>query len=336
MVVLMNDIIIIIAKIILVVTPVMLMVAVFTYAERKIIGFIQNRIGPNRVGYKGMLQPFADVAKLFCKEMIIPEHANKILFVMAPVFLVAISLAIWAVIPFAKGLVIADLNVGILYVLAMSAFTVYGIIIAGWASNSKYAFLGALRATAQIIAYEIAMGFAMIGVLMLAGSMNLSDIVISQTGGITAWYCWKLLPFLVIYCISAIAETNRAPFDVAESETELVAGFHVEYSGIAFAMFFMAEYANMILVSFLTVIMFFGGWLSPFESILMVQQYLSWIPGVFWLLAKALIFMFMFLWIRATFPRYRYDHIMRLGWKVLIPVAVVLVFIEAILIKINL
>lgn len=332
----MNDLIIIIAKIILVVTIVMLMVAAFTYAERKVIGFIQNRIGPNRVGYRGMLQPIADVIKLFFKEIIIPARANKVLFIIAPVFLVAISLATWAVIPFAAGLVIADLNIGILYVLAMSAFTVYGIIIAGWASNSKYAFLGALRATAQIIAYEIAMGFAMIGVLMLAGSMNLSDIVLSQKGGITAWYCWQLLPLMVIYCIAAVAETNRAPFDVAEGETELVAGFHVEYSGLAFAMFFMAEYANMILVSFLTVIMFFGGWLSPFENIPVVQQYLFWVPGVFWLLAKGLIFMFMFLWVRATFPRYRYDHIMRLGWQVLIPAAVGLIFIEAVLIKINL
>ncbi len=320
----------VILKIIAVIIPLMLMVAIFAYSERKVIGFIQNRVGPNRVGYRGILQPVADITKLFFKEIIIPTYANKYLFIMAPVFILAISLATWAVVPFGSGLVIANINVGILYILAMASFNVYGIIIAGWASNSKYALLGALRATAQIISYEIAMGFSIIGVLMKAGSMNLTDIVLNQRGGITSWYWWQLFPFLMIYFISAIAETNRAPFDVAEGETELVAGFHVEYSGIAFAMFFMAEYANMILVSFLTVIMFFGGWLSPFENIPFIQQYLSWLPETFWLVAKASLFMFTFLWIRATFPRYRYDHIMKLGWKVFIPIAIVLIFIEGV------
>ena len=325
----------VIVAIIVVIAAVMLMVAVYTYTERKVIGFIQNRIGLNRVGYRGMLQPFADIMKLLLKEVIIPVKANKCLFIMAPIFLLTISLATWAVIPFSDGLVIANINVGILYVLVMTSFNIYGIIIAGWASNSKYAFLGALRATAQIIAYELAMGFAIIGVIMLAGSMNLTAIVLSQHGGITAWHCWPLLPLLMIYFVSVIAETNRSPFDVAEGESELVAGFHVEYSGVLFAMFFMSEYANMILLSILTVIMFFGGWLSPFEKLPLLQQYLSWVPGVFWLFAKAIFFMFIFLWIRATFPRCRYDHIMRLGWKVFIPITIGCIFLESICIKLG-
>jgi NADH-quinone oxidoreductase subunit H len=254
---------------------------------------------------------------------------------MAPIFLLALSLASWAVIPFSDDLVIANINVGILYILVMASLNIYGIIIAGWASNSKYAFLGALRAVAQILAYELAMGFAIIGVIMLAGSMNLTDIVLHQSGGIHAWHCWTLFPLMVIYFISAIAETNRLPFDVAEGESELVAGFHVEYSGVLFAMFFMAEYANMILVSLLTVLMFFGGWLSPFEGISLLQQYLFWIPGIFWLFAKAAFFMFAFLWMRATLPRYRYDHIMRLGWKIFIPITIGFIFIESIGIKLE-
>jgi NADH-quinone oxidoreductase subunit H len=325
----------VIIAIIAVITAVMFMVAAYTYSERKIIGFMQNRLGPNRVGYQGVLQPFADIMKLLLKEIIIPTEANKCLFIMAPIFLLALSLASWAVIPFSDDLVIANINVGILYILVMASLNIYGIIIAGWASNSKYAFLGALRAVAQILAYELAMGFAIIGVIMLAGSMNLTDIVLHQSGGIHAWHCWTLFPLMVIYFISAIAETNRLPFDVAEGESELVAGFHVEYSGVLFAMFFMAEYANMILVSLLTVLMFFGGWLSPFEGISLLQQYLFWIPGIFWLFAKAAFFMFAFLWMRATLPRYRYDHIMRLGWKIFIPITIGFIFIESIGIKLE-
>jgi NADH-quinone oxidoreductase subunit H len=325
----------IVLKIIGVIIPLLLMIAVFTYAERRIIGLIQNRLGPNRVGYQGILQPVADIIKLFFKEIVIPDKANKYLFIMAPVFILAISLATWAVIPVSAGLVIANLNVGILYILVMTSFNVYGIIMAGWAANSSYALLGAMREVAQIISYEIAMGFTIIGVMLLAGSMNLTTIVISQHGGITAWYWLPLFPLFIIYFVAAIAETNRAPFDVAEGESELVAGFHVEYSGVAFAMFFMAEYANMILVSFLTVIMFFGGWLSPFENVPSIQQYCAWLPPPVWLVIKALIFMFVLLWIRATFPRYRYDHIMRLGWKIFIPITIIVIFIESFVIRLT-
>lgn len=323
----------IILKILAIVVPLMLLVAIYTYTERKVIGFMQSRIGPNRVGFHGMLQPIADITKLFFKEIIIPQHANKMLFLFAPIFLVVMSFVAWAAIPFGKGLVLADLNLGILYVLLITSINVYGIIIAGWASNSKYALLGGLRASAQIIAYELAMGFCLLAVIMRAGSMNLTEIVLAQSGGIKAWNCWPLFPFVLLYFIAAIAETNRAPFDVAEAETELVAGFHVEYSGITFAMFFLAEYANMILVSFLTVIMFFGGWHSPLVKSAFIMQYLTWLPPVFWLLLKASIWMFAFLWIRATFPRYRYDQIMRLGWKFFIPLSICMLFCQAILMK---
>ena len=308
-------------KIILIVVPVMISVAYLTYFERRVIGFMQSRIGPNRVGYFGLLQPIADALKLMFKEILLPSKSNNFLFFLAPLLSIAPALAAWAVIPFDYEMVLADINAGLLYVLAMTSIAVYGVIIAGWASNSKYAFLGSLRSAAQIVSYEIAMGFTLVGVLMCANSLNLGDIVIAQEGGISQWYCWPLFPLFIIYFISAVAETNRAPFDVAEGESEIVAGFHVEYSGMAFALFFLAEYANMILVSILAVIMFLGGWLSP----------VSFIPdGIFWLIIKVAFVLFCFLWLRATFPRYRYDQIMRLGWKVFIPLTLVwIIFVGA-------
>ena len=308
-------------KIILIVIPVMISVAYLTYFERRVIGFMQSRIGPNRVGYFGLLQPIADALKLMFKEIVLPTKSNNFLFFLAPLLSIAPALAAWAVIPFDYEMVLADINAGLLYVLAMTSIAVYGVIIAGWASNSKYAFLGSLRSAAQIVSYEIAMGFTLVGVLMCANSLNLGDIVIAQEGGISQWYCWPLFPLFIIYFISAVAETNRAPFDVAEGESEIVAGFHVEYSGMAFALFFLAEYANMILVSILAVIMFLGGWLSP----------VSFIPdGIFWLIVKVAFVLFCFLWLRATFPRYRYDQIMRLGWKVFIPLTLVwIIFVGA-------
>ena len=303
-------------KIVAIVIPLMLSVAYLTLAERKVIGYMQVRIGPNRVGPHGMLQPIADAIKLLFKEIIIPSGANKFLFVFAPVMAIMPALAAWAVIPFDSGVVLADINAGLLYVLAITSMGVYGVIIAGWASNSKYAFLGSLRSAAQIVAYEIAMGFALVGVLMVSGSLNLSAIVESQHGrwGFLSWNLVPLFPLFLVYLISGVAETNRAPFDVAEGESEIVAGFHVEYSGMAFAIFFLAEYANMILVSTLCSVMFLGGWLSP----------LPFLPDGFpWLLVKVAFVLFLFLWFRATFPRYRYDQIMRLGWKVFIPVTLV-------------
>lgn len=320
-------------KVLCIVIPLMLTVAYYTFAERKVIAFMQDRIGPNRVGPRGWLQPIADALKLLFKEIIRPKRSNPYLFIVAPVLAIAPALAAWAVMPFSQGLVLADINVGLLYILAMTSLGVYGVIIAGWASNSKYAFLGALRSAAQIVSYEIAMGFALVGVLMAAGSMNLTDIVLAQQGGITHWYWLPLFPVFIVYWISAVAETNRSPFDVAEGESEIVAGFHVEYGGMTFAVFFLAEYANMILVSMLAAVMFVGGWLSPFESMPAIQQYLNWIPGIFWLLLKTSFFMLLFLWFRATFPRYRYDQIMRLGWKVFIPVTLIWIVVEALLIE---
>jgi NADH-quinone oxidoreductase subunit H len=305
-----------------------IVVAYYTLAERKIIGFMQSRIGPNRVGPMGMLQPFADMFKLMFKEIILPTNANKILFFVAPVITFAPAMAAWAVMPFNAELVFADINAGLLYILAMTSVGVYGVIIAGWASNSKYALLGAMRSAAQIVAYEIAMGFALVGVLMAAGSLNLGEIVASQQGGIGNWFGLWLAPLFVVYLISGVAETNRAPFDVAEGESEIVAGFHVEYSGMTFAVFFLAEYANMILIAMLTSLMFFGGWLSPVPSL---------IPdSILWLFLKTWIFMFLFLWFRATFPRYRYDQIMRLGWKVLIPVTIVWIVVEGFMVYFKL
>ncbi len=303
-------------KIVAIVLPLMGAVAYLTLAERKIIGFMQVRIGPNRVGPLGLLQPIADAIKLLFKEIIIPSGANKLLFVFAPVMAIMPALAAWAVIPFSPDVVLADIDAGLLYILAITSMGVYGVIIAGWASNSKYAFLGSLRSAAQIVAYEIAMGFALVCVLMMSGSLNLGAIVESQEGrwGLLSWNVVPLFPMFLVYLISGVAETNRAPFDVAEGESEIVAGFHVEYSGMAFAIFFLAEYANMILVSTLCSVMFLGGWLSP----------VPFIPDSFlWLLAKIAFVLFLFLWFRATFPRYRYDQIMRLGWKVFIPVTLV-------------
>lgn len=312
-----------IGKILLIVSILMLAVAYLTLAERKVIGYIQMRIGPNRVGPRGLLQPIADGLKLLLKEIIVPTRSNLYLFVLAPVLAIGPALAAWAVIPFDSGMVLADINAGLLYVLAITSMGVYGIVIAGWASNSRYAFLGAMRSAAQVVSYEIAMGFALVGVLIAAGSLNLSEIVMAQQGGIFYWYWLPLLPLFVVYFVSGVAETNRAPFDIAEGESEIVAGFHVEYSGMAFAIFFLAEYADMILISILAATLFMGGWLSPFEGIPVLESMFAWVPGLVWLLLKTSLFLFIYLWIRATFPRYRYDQVMRLGWKVFIPVTLV-------------
>jgi NADH-quinone oxidoreductase subunit H len=320
------------AKIVVIAVPLILGVAYLTLAERKVIGWMQVRIGPNRVGPLGLLQPFADVFKLLFKEIIVPAGANRYLFFIAPMLALAPALAAWAVIPFADGIVLADINAGLLYLLAMTSMGVYGIILAGWSSNSKYAFLGCLRSAAQIVSYEIAMGFALVGVLMAATSLNLSDIVRGQDGGAAYWYVWPLFPLFVVYLVSGIAETNRHPFDVAEGESEIVAGFHVEYSGVTFALFFLAEYMNMILIAALTAIMFLGGWLAPWPQFNDIEIFdvhpLG--DGLPWLFAKMCAVLFIFLWIRATWPRYRYDQIMRLGWKIFIPVTLVwIVFLGA-------
>ncbi|MGA0587310.1 NADH-quinone oxidoreductase subunit NuoH [Dyella sp. KRB-257] len=305
--------------------PLILAVAMFVYWERKVIGWMHVRMGPNKIGPLGLLQAFADVVKLLIKEVILPTNANKFLYYLAPMLALVPALAAWSVIPFGEKMVLANVNAGLLYLLAMTSLGVYGIILAGWASNSRYALLGAMRSAAQVISYELAMGLCLVCVLVLAGSLNLTDIVHAQSGpkGIGEWFMWPLLPVFVIYFISGVAETNRAPFDVAEGESEIVAGFHVEYSGSAFAIFFLAEYANMILVSFLASVLFMGGWLSPFP------ESWGWIGhgGFIWLFIKAFVFAFMFLWFRASFPRYRYDQIMRLGWKVFIPITIVWVLV---------
>lgn len=315
--------------IVAIVVPLLLSVAYLTFAERKLIGYMQVRIGPNRVGPRGWLQPIADGLKLLLKEIIIPTNANKFLFVIAPVLVMAPALVAWAVIPFTDTLVLANIDASLLFILAITSMGVYGVIVAGWASNSKYAFLGSLRSAAQIVAYEIAMGFALVGVLMAAETLNLREIVLRQQGGLHQWYVWPLFPLFLVYLICGVAETNRAPFDVAEGESEIVAGFHVEYSGMTFAVFFLAEYANMILIATLVAIMFFGGWLSPIDGL--VNQAVFAVPvvgaladsGIHWLFLKIGFVLFCFLWFRATFPRYRYDQIMRLGWKVFIPVTLV-------------
>ncbi len=324
----------IVVKIVAIVVPLALSVAYITLAERKVIGYVQVRIGPNRVGPRGWLQPIADAIKLLTKEIILPSSANLFLFVLAPILCLAPSLAAWAVVPFADGVVLSNIDAGLLYILAISSMSVYGIIIAGWASNSKYAFLGALRSAAQMVSYEIAMGFALVGVLLAAGSLNLSQIVYAQQGPFWHWYFIPLLPLFVVYFIAGVAETNRAPFDVAEGESEIVAGFHVEYSGMTFLVFMLAEYANMILVSALASLMFLGGWLSPFngvaESVLTIPVLGGLLnDGAHWLLLKTAFFLFLFLWFRATFPRYRYDQIMRLGWKVFIPITIVWLLVVA-------
>jgi NADH-quinone oxidoreductase subunit H len=309
-------------KIVLIVAPLMLSVAYLTWAERKVIGYMQVRIGPNRVGPWGLLQPIADGLKLLLKEIIVPSSANKAIFIIAPMLAIAPALAAWAVVPFTDSLVLANIDASLLYIMAITSMGVYGIILSGWASNSKYAFLGAMRSAAQMVSYEISMGFSLICVLMISNSLNLVDIVNVQDQGrfsdwglgFLSWNWLPLFPMFMVYFISGVAETNRAPFDVAEGESEIVAGFHVEYSGMAFAVFFLAEYANMILVSALTSIMFLGGWLSP----------VGFLPdGILWLFAKMSAILFLFLWFRATFPRYRYDQLMRLGWKVFVPVCLV-------------
>ncbi|MBF0610023.1 MAG: NADH-quinone oxidoreductase subunit NuoH [Magnetococcales bacterium] len=306
-----------IIKIALLIAPVMFCVTYLTLMERKIIGWMQIRIGPNRVGLFGVLQPLADAVKLLFKETHIPAMADKPVFFLAPLLTFAPAITAWAVIPFSPELVLANLNIGILYILAISSLGVYGVLMSGWASNSRYAFMGSLRSAAQMVSYEVAIGFTLIPVVMLAGSLNLVDVVNSQKG---MWNFIPLFPLFVIYFISVVAETNRAPFDLPEAEAELVAGFITEYSAMAFGMFFMGEYANMILVSTMGALMFLGGWLPP-------VGFLDFIPGIFWLVLKIGFLLFVFLWIRATFPRYRYDQLMRLGWKVFLPVALLWVFL---------
>jgi len=321
-------------KIIAITVPLIVAVAFYTLAERKVIGWMQVRRGPVYIGPLALLQPFADTFKMLFKELILPTNASRFLYFLAPVLSLAPAFAAWAVVPFGEGMALADVNAGLLYLLAMTSMGVYGVILAGWASNSKYAFLGAMRSAAQVVSYEIAMGFALVGVLVMSGTLNLGAIVDAQKGdaGLLEWFWLPLLPLFLIYFISGVAETNRAPFDVAEGESEIVAGFHVEYGGAAFAVFFLAEYANMILISFLTTIMFMGGWLSPFPA--------SWgllgEPGPWWLFGKAAFFMFCFLWFRATFPRYRYDQIMRLGWKVFIPITIVWILVAALIVHADL
>jgi NADH-quinone oxidoreductase subunit H len=332
-----QSLIIVTLQIIGVLLTVVVSVAMLTLAERKVIGYMQLRRGPNRVSFfgipvlLGLAQPFADVIKLLLKEIIVPGRSSRFLFLLAPMIVLVPAMAAWAVIPLAPEFVLADIDAGLLFVLALTSLGVYGVILAGWASNSKYAFLGAMRSAAQMVAYEIAMGFALVGVLMAAGSLNLGAIVRAQEGGFASWNVWWLFPLFLVYLISGIAETNRAPFDVAEGESEIVAGFHVEYSGAAFAtLFALPEYANMILISALTAVLFFGGWLSPFQGYAAEGAWLA-EPGFFWLFLKIGFFLFVFLWIRATFPRYRYDQIMRLGWKVLIPITLVWIAVEGVL-----
>jgi NADH-quinone oxidoreductase subunit H len=316
-----------------IVAPLLLAVAYLTLWERKLIGWIQIRLGPNRVGPAGLLQPIADGIKLLMKEIILPANANKALFILAPVLMITPALAAWAVIPFSPTLVLADINAGLLYILALSSMAVYGVIVAGWASNSKYAFLGAMRSAAQMVSYELAMGFALVVVLMVSASLNISDIVEAQgrgwfaSKGLTflSWNWLPLLPMLVVYFVSGVAETNRAPFDVVEGESEIVAGHMIEYSGMTFALFFLAEYMNMILISTLTAVMFFGGWQAPIDSALV-----NWVPPFAWLLLKVFLIVSVFLWIRATFPRYRFDQIMRLGWKVFLPLTILWIVVVAV------
>lgn len=323
----------ILAKVLCVLIPLLIAIAVAPLMERKVLAFIQGRIGPNRVGPYGLLQPIADTVKLMFKEIIFPTASNRYLFIIAPALSVFPALTVWAVVPFAQGWVVSNINAGLLFIFSMASLGVYGLLVAGWASNSKYALFGAVRAAAQVVSYEIAMGFVLVGVILASSTMNLTQIVLKQNGGIWHWLVIPLLPLFVVYWISGLAETNRAPFDVAEGEAEIVAGFHVEYSGMGFAMFFLAEYANMILISAITSLLFFGGWLSPFQGIPVLGLFFAWVPGIFWFAAKIAFFMFLYIWIRATFPRYRYDQIMYLGWKVLIPVALAWIVVLALLVE---
>jgi NADH-quinone oxidoreductase subunit H len=328
-------IVIILIKAMALIMPLLLVVAYFTYAERKVIGYMQLRIGPNRVGPKGWLQPIADALKLMTKEIIFPSKANIYLFLLAPILAIAPAIAVWAVIPFDEGIYVTNLDVSLLYVLAIGSIGVYGIILAGWASNSKYPLLGALRSASLLVSYEIVIGFALVTVVMIAGSVNLNAIVAGQQGGIINWYFIPLFPMMIIFFISALVETNRAPFDVVEGESEIVGGTHVEYSGMTFAVFFLAEYANMILMAVLAVVLFFGGWHSPFEGIAYLEAIFNWVPGIIWLLAKTTFFMFLYLWVRATFPRFRYDQIMRLSWKVFLPITIFWIFVVAIMTQLH-
>ena len=333
-------------QVVAVLLSIVVSVAMLTLAERKVIGYMQLRRGPNRVSFfglpilRGLAQPFADVIKLLLKEIIVPGRSSRFLFILAPLIVLVPAMAVWAVMPLSPTFVIADIDAGLLFVLALTSLGVYGVILAGWASNSKYAFLGAMRSAAQMVAYEIAMGFALVGVLMAAGSLNLGEIVRAQQGAALSWNWFWLFPLFLVYLISGIAETNRAPFDVAEGESEIVAGFHVEYSGAAFAtLFALPEYANMILISGLTSLLFFGGWLSPADGYLAADAAIRGVPllgpllgdGFHWLAIKIAFFLFVFLWVRATFPRYRYDQIMRLGWKVLIPITLVWIAVEGVM-----
>ena len=317
--------IIIVGQILLIIVPIMGAVAYLTLAERKVIAAMQLRKGPNVVGPFGLFQPVADGLKLLVKETVVPSGANRVVFILAPMLTFILALVAWAVIPFDAGWVLADINVGILYLFAISSLGVYGIIMAGWASNSKYAFLGALRSAAQMVSYEVAIGFVIITVLMCVGSLNLTDIVMAQQGeGFWSWYWLPLFPMFIIFFISALAETNRHPFDLPEAEAELVAGYNVEYSAMTFALFFLGEYANMILMSGMTAILFLGGWLPPFD----IEPF-TWVPGIIWFAAKIALCLFVFLWVRATFPRYRYDQLMRLGWKVFLPFSLLWVAVTA-------
>lgn len=315
------ELIIIIGKILLLVVPLLIAVAYLTLAERRVIGFMQLRKGPNVVGPFGMFQPFADALKLMAKETILPAGADKIVFMIAPILTFVLAIVAWAVIPFDAGLVLADINVGILYLFAISSLGVYGVIMAGWASNSKYAFLGALRSAAQMVSYEVSMGLVIITVLLCVGSLNLSAIIEAQRG---MWFFIPLFPMFVVFFISTLAETNRAPFDLPEGESELVAGYFVEYSSMSFALFFLGEYANMILMSAMTALLFLGGWLPPFDF-----APFTWVPGPIWFILKIVALLFVFLWVRATTPRYRYDQLMRLGWKVFLPFSLIWVVLTA-------
>ncbi len=322
---------IIIGKILLVVVPLLVCVAMLTLMERKVIAAMQLRKGPNVVGFWGLLQPFADGLKLLCKETILPSQANKVIFLIAPMVTFALAMLGWAVIPISEDFVIANINVGILYLFAVSSLGVYGIIMAGWASNSKYAFLGAIRSSAQMVSYEVSIGFVIITVLLLVGSLNLQDVVSAQAGGMHHWFAFNvfsaqfpLFPMFILFFISALAETNRHPFDLPEAEAELVAGYNVEYSSMSFALFFLGEYANMILMSGMTTILFLGGWHAPFDVAIF-----TWIPGFIWFILKVVFCLFVFIWARATLPRYRYDQLMRLGWKVFLPLSLLWVVLTA-------
>lgn len=323
------------AEIVVLLLGLVVVILYLTYFERKVISYMQSRIGPNRVGPYGMMQPFADMIKLLHKELIFPDSANRYLFFIAPMITFTTALAGWAVIPGQQNMVLANINAGLLYTLAVSSSGVYGIIIAGWSANSKYALLGALRAAAQVISYEIGMGLALVGVMMMAKSLNFQAIVLAQSGGFWHWYFLPLFPLFMVFWVSGVAETNRAPFDVAEGESELVAGFHVEYSGVMFALFFFAEYANMVLISTLIPLLFWGGWLSPFQGIPYLQQLFAFVPGVVWLLLKMSFFLYCYLWLRATLPRFRYDQIMRLGWQIFIPITLVWLVIVALAVQLG-